>query len=62
MLEEIYKLLGYEDVFSIKSKEVRDYTVSKAHNHLMSILLRCRDLGIVTKVNEDRLDEIESED
>ena len=28
MLEEIYKLLGYEDVFTIKSKEVKEYSLS----------------------------------
>ena len=28
MLEEIYKLLGYEDVFTINSKEVKEYSLS----------------------------------
>lgn len=59
MLEEIYALIGYDDVFGIKHKEVREYTVSKAHNRLMSILMRCKELGIISKINEDKLDEIE---
>lgn len=59
MLEEIYALIGYDDVFGIKHKEVREYAVSKAHNHLMSILMRCKELGIISKINEDKLDEIE---
>lgn len=62
MLEEIYRLLGYEDIFSIKSEKIRTYAVDKAHNHLMRVLLKCKDLGIVTEVNEDKIDEIESEE
>ena len=62
MLEEIYKLLGYEDVFTIKSKEVKEHSLSKAHNHLMRVLLRCKELGIISSINEDKIDEIENED
>lgn len=61
MLEEIYAMLGYEDIFTIKAKEVKEFAIGKAHNHLMSILLRCRELGIVTNVNEDVIDKIENE-
>lgn len=61
MLEKIYELLGHKDIFSIKSEGVREFAVGKAHNHLMRILLRCKELGIISEINEDLLDKIESE-
>lgn len=57
MLEDIYKMLGFDDtVFDTKTK------TDKAHTKLMKLLDMCERLGIIGIVNEDMLDRIESED
>ena len=57
MLEEIYKMLGYDDtVFDTEGKAY------EAHQKLIGLLSMCEDLGIVSKVNEDNLDRIENSD
>lgn len=58
-LENIYTILGYEDIFSIKNKKARVFEIAKAHVKLLDLLFRCRDLGIISSVNEDKLNEIE---
>lgn len=63
MLEKIYAALGYEDIFDIKADDVREFAIGQAHNKLMKILSMCQDLLIIEgKVNEDTLDDIESEE
>lgn len=59
-LEEIYLLLGYENMFSIKSEDVKNYSLKKAHNTLLDILSKCQDLEIITSINEERLNQIEN--
>lgn len=57
MLEDIYKMLGFDDtVFDTETK------TDKAHTKLMELLDMCEQLGIVGIVDEDILDRIESED
>lgn len=57
MLEEIYKMLGYDNsVFDTTEK------TAEAHWKLIELLGMCEDLGIVDKVNEDNLDRIENSD
>lgn len=57
MLENIYKMLGFDDtVFDMPEK------TDKAHTKLMELLDMCEQLGIVGIVDEDMLDKIESED
>jgi hypothetical protein len=57
MLEDIYKMLGFDDtVFDTETK------TDKAHTKLMELLDMCEQLGIVGIVDEDMLDRIESED
>lgn len=59
-LEEIYLLLGYEEMFSIKSEDVKNYSLEKAHNTLLDILSKCQDLEIIPSINEEILNQIES--
>lgn len=55
MLENIYKMLGFDDtVFDTKTK------TDKAHTKLMELLDMCEQL--IRGINEDMLDRIESED
>ena len=57
MLEDIYKMLGFDDtVFDTETK------TDKAHTKLMKLLDMCERLGIIGIVDEDMLDRIESED
>lgn len=57
MLENIYKMLGFDDaVFDTLEK------TDKAHKKLMELLDMCEQLGIIGKIDEDMLDRIESED
>lgn len=57
MLENIYKMLGFDDtVFDTETE------TDKAHTKLMKLLDMCEQLGIIGKINEDMLDRIESED
>lgn len=57
MLEDIYKMLGFDDtVFDTETK------TDKAHTKLMKLLGMCEQLGIVGIVDEDMLNRIESED
>lgn len=57
MLENIYKMLGFDDtVFDTETE------TDKAHTKLMELLDMCEQLGIVGIVDEDMLDRIESED
>lgn len=57
MLEDIYKMLGFDDtVFDTEEK------TDKAHTKLMELLGMCEQLGIIGKIDEDMLDRIESED
>lgn len=57
MLENIYKMLGFDDtVFDTPKK------TDKAHTKLMELLDMCEQLGIIGKIDEDMLDRIESED
>lgn len=57
MLENIYKMLGFDDtVFDTETE------TDKAHTKLMELLDMCEKLGIIGKINEDMLDRIESED
>lgn len=57
MLEDIYKMLGFDDtVFDTETK------TDKAHTKLMELLGMCKQLGIIRSIDEDMLDRIESED
>ena len=57
MLEDIYKMLGFDDtVFDTETK------TDKAHTKLMELLGMCKQLGIIRGIDEDMLDRIESED
>ena len=57
MLENIYKMLGFDDtVFDTETE------TDKAHTKLMELLDMCEQLGIVGIVDEDMLDRIENED
>lgn len=57
MLEDIYKMLGFDDtVFDTETE------TDKAHTKLMELLAMCEQLGIIGKIDEDMLDRIESED
>lgn len=57
MLENIYKMLGFDDtVFDTLEK------TDKAHKKLIELLDMCEQLGIIGKIDEDMLDRIESED
>lgn len=57
MLEDIYKMLGFDDtVFDTETK------TDKAHTKLMELLDMCEQLGIIRGIDEDILDRIESED
>lgn len=58
MLEEIYTMLGYENIFDNKNIE----KLQKAHNAFMSFLLICQNLGIISSINEAKIDEIENSD
>lgn len=57
MLEDIYKMLGFDDtVFDTEEK------TDKAHTKLMQLLGMCEQLGIIKNIDEDMLDRIERDD